>query len=268
MRRLKKFAMNLNELFETWKNKGENPDERLFAYIIQGSYEFEDLIDDICEQAYKKNLRSTEIKQDMCNDLYNELDYGEIIKFINNREKIDFNSENELKDYIKQKDFFRFIYEYIQDWYRFIISEKNQNEDVDIEECNELNTIKDEIGDEHNVGKKFTIDVPVRDYCFVIYNGKWYMGDELNCNSHTEIINHIFGDNSAKSINLRDIENVENADPNAPIIFGDGIGNLGFIESYQNISESEAVNIVKKKFKKVYQYHQTENKVKRLAKKV
>lgn len=247
--------------------------EKLFMYFLQYSDIFEDNIEAVIKQAYKDNLRCTQIDINKCKEygLFDNLDYNHIFTIIEKQCKINLsmNCKNEIKEFVQTSKFFPYIYDCIQDWYRMVISDMNLSEDADITDVHQLDDISDKKGDIYTAGKGFSIDAPVRDYPFIYYNGSWYnWDDEQSCNSHSEIIDKYFGEGIARSNNLRDVENIPVLEADKPIIFGDTIGNIGFIEGYQNLSEDEAISICKTKFQKVYEYRQTENKVTRLGKKL
>ena len=245
--------------------------EKLFMYFLQYSDVFEDNIEEVIKTAYSNNLRCTQIDLNKCKEygLFDNLDYNHIFTVIEKQCKINLtvNCKNEIKSFIQSSKFFPYIYDCIQDWYRMVISDMNLSDDADLTDVHQLDNIEDKKGDVYITGKGFSIDAPVRDYPFIYYNGKWYnWNNEQGCNSHSAIIDSYFGEGIARSNNLRDVENIPTLEADKPIIFGDTIGDLGFIEGYQNLSEEEAVNICKTKFNRVYEYQQTDNKVVRLGK--
>ena len=252
-----------------------------FDYSTNVSKIFENRIENIIKDAYKNNISCTQITKDYINNkgLFDGLDYDEILTKLENNIRIRYNILiNPGKDLIKQlehfcktdDEFFSFVYEYINDIYKWTISEMNTHDHADINDVKELNEINDKKDDVFTTGKDFNIDYPVRDYPFVIYGDEWLnWNNELKKTSHADIIDTVFGEGASLSNNLRNIENIksDNVNYSLPIIFCDKVGDLCFIEAYQNISIEEATNIVKGKFKKVYKYNQMENYVTRLAKK-
>ena len=245
----------------------------LFSFFLCYSEIFEERLESIIRQAYKDNVRCTQITQQYVKEhgLFDNLDYDTVLEAMWEHDRINSVPDElmpELKNFVENdKEFFSYIYEEIQDSYRYVIQEMNFHADADIDSAKELEEVEDNKGDVHTTGKRFCIDTPVRDYPFIIYQGKWLNWDnELNAHAHSDIIDKIFGKGKARSVNLRDIENIQDIDPTQPIIFGDKVGDLGFIEACQNISIEEAANILKKRFRKVYQFQQMENQVERLAK--
>lgn len=250
----------------------KNNKYKLFSFFIEYSEVFENNIESLIRQAYKENIRCTQITKQYAkaHGLFN-IDYYNILEAMWENDKINSVPDElipELKDFVENDDeFFSYIYDEIQDDYRYVIQEMNSHKNADIDNAHQLDNLNDKKGDVYTTGKQFCIDFPVRDYPFIIYKGQWLnWNNELQAHAHSDIIDKTFGKGKTRSVNLRDIENIKDIDPTQPIIFGDKIGDLGFIEACQNISIEDAANICKERFQKVYQFIQMENQIKRLAK--
>ena len=144
--------------------------------------------------------------------------------------------------------------------------------DKRIDNANEMNDLKDEVGTTTGIMDGNTIDMCNRDGTFIVINGKLIIGDDDS--THASLINKYIQENLNKEIDeelnyfrVRDTELFDEIDDNIPIAFGHIIGSNAIIETCENCSINDIMPILKENnFDKIYSYNYNANSVTRLAK--
>ena len=121
------------------------------------------------------------------------------------------------------------------------------------------------------VSKEFDIDFPYRDFPFVIINGEYIPGKENNI--HNDLIAKYLKDHNMDDLGLlendriRSSDDIPQFDSSIHIACGHAKDGIAFIETLINYNNFKSLaQLIKSKFKKVYQYSYKDNQVIRLAK--
>ena len=155
----------------------------------------------------------------------------------------------------------RYRFESIESYQQIIVDYYAKNSS---NEVNSIDNNDDNIGDTIPVSSLESVDIWNRDSAFIYLDGKVYKGEAGN--SHAQLLNSIMDSDDFDFRRPESNEVLDKTNSNS-VAFGSIIGNVGFLDTYENCSAEDVAKAAKQQLNldKIYTYPDN-NKITRLAK--
>lgn len=213
-----------------------------FMHIYQHS-DLEDKIDKLMYQMYCNGYSCKDISIQLLQqyDIFTDFDV----------DKNDYSNNG--------KDIYTEIKSIIYSCYRQFCREQNKPTQAEIYTIDNLYSIDDNYY--HTTSLKFSIDAPIRDYPFIIYNDKFFSSNK--CKTHKEILERLLSVQTI-STNVRELDAIIGL-PYKPIIFGSIVKDICVVDAYEECSEKYMTGtILKRDFKHNFYFDFIHNRIKKL----
>lgn len=154
---------------------------------------------------------------------------------------------------------------------RYINRMRKQNNTKGLKHWQELLDIDEPKKTEWDTDSSFSVDFPNRDFPFVYINGELIIGKH-STDIHADLIRQYFQEHNIQDRGLieknhiRSMNDIPQLDSTLPVALGHICKDLAFVETVLNMSIDEIVSKLADKYRKVYDYQYSNNKVIRLAK--